>query len=359
MVGVKSRSIQIALASLEKHGIISRRIEHERNGVRGTWRSVQIHYVLGGRTTVSLGRVVDKNGAQPDSDGAHFDDGDGAHHEARGATSPDALQKNTPRFEHSHITQAVAVVRTPARDDDGGEPFESISTATLPAQTKPAIPAGLSALASQLGPIAENWLWSHVTSGTSPNDWRLATVLHETAGMNIRSPKLLEMKFNDLPETKPAPAAEIAVKPGVQSTPGRILSKDKTRVSLDGGKTWVDVKTPMPNMPHWSQEPPPRLDWSNGNHKSPGMPLGGLLGKRVVETTVAEQPANGDTLAARETELAENLKQRLETKLKNEAEAAARKELHKRRHKRMMELVALGKNTHDIGDILREEGLAE
>jgi len=241
----------------------------------------------------------------------------------------------------SCITSSITPVAAAVRDDDGGEPFESISTATLPAQTKPAIPAGLSALASQLGPIAENWLWSHVTSGTSPNDWRLATVLHETAGMNIRSPKLLQMKFNDLPETKPAPSANPA-------KPDRVTTKDGKRVLVNG--QWVDAATPYPNQPAPGQSPPPRLDWSNGNHKPPGMPLGGLLGKRVVETTVAEQSANGATATAWEMAL-------VEKRLQLESERAAERERSKRRQSRTVELTRDGKTLAEAADICRAEGL--
>lgn len=344
MVGVKPRSVQLALASLESLGVISRHVEHERNGVRGTWRSVLVHYVLGGRTTATLGRDNDRFTAQLVTCGAQSDDMGGAQSDARGGAQSDAPQRNTPRFEHSHNNKAEAV------RDDGGEPFETISSAILPAPSKPAIPAGLSTLASQLGPHAERWLYSHVTSGTSPDDWRLATVLRETAGMNLRSPKLLEMKFNDLPEAKPAPAAGSA-------KPDRITTKDGKRVLING--KWVDSASPYPNQPALGEGPPPRLSQSSGYQKPAGRPLGGILGERVVEMTVAEQAANGAALAAKEKEAAESRLRAAEARAKIEADRVARKDLMKRRHDRQSDLMAQGKKLAEVGDILRREGLAE
>ena len=255
------------------------------------------------------------------------------------------------------LTSCITFSTTPAavagaNDDDGGcEPFESKSTATLPAQSTPNIPSGLSALASQIGPVAERWLYAHVQSGTNANDWRLATVLRETAGMNVRSPKLLEMKFNDLPVAKPTPPE--TAKPGTKSTPGRRVSGDGKRVSRDGGKTWEDVATPMPNMPHPSQPPPPQLNWSTGNHqRRTGTPLGGLLGERVVEMTDAEKQSNlGASTVDSETVA--------ERQAKRESERAAKAELSQRRQKRAMDLIASGKTRIEATAICRAEGLMD
>ena len=255
------------------------------------------------------------------------------------------------------LTSCITLSTTPAavagaNDDDGGcEPFESKSTATLPAQSTPNIPSGLSALASQIGPVAERWLYAHVQSGTNANDWRLATVLRETAGMNVRSPKLLEMKFNDLPVAKPTPAE--TAKPGTKSTPGRRVSGDGKRVSLDGGKTWLDAATPMPNMPHPAQSPPPQLNWSTGNHqRRTGTPLGGLLGERVVEMTVAEKQSNLGASTVDSGTVAER-------RAKLESERAAKAELSQRRQKRAMDLIASGKSRMEATAICRAEGLMD
>ena len=249
------------------------------------------------------------------------------------------------------LSTTQAVVAGANGDDDGCEPFESKSTATLPAQSTPNIPSGLSALASQIGPIAERWLYAHVQSGTNANDWRLATVLRETAGMNVRSPKLLEMKFNDLPAVKPIPAE--TANPGTKSTPGRLLSRDGKRVSFDGGKTWLDVATPMPNMPHPSQPRPPQLNWSTGSHqRRTGAPLGGLLGERVVEMTNAEKQSNlGASTVDSETPA--------ERRAKLESERAAKAELSQRRQKRAMDLIASGKTRMEATAICRAEGLMD
>lgn len=266
--------------------------------------------------------------------------------EIRGSRTPkngDALLRLDPRLILT--PEAAAVAR-----DDGGEPFETISSAILPAPSKPAIPAGLSTLASQLGPHAERWLYSHVTSGTSPDDWRLATVLRETAGMNLRSPKLLEMKFNDLPEAKPAPAAGSA-------KPDRITTKDGKRVLVNG--QWVNSASPYPNQPALGEGPPPRLNQSSGYQKPAGRPLGGILGEQVVEMTLAEQAANGAALAAKEKEAAESRLRAAEARAKIEADRVARKDLMKRRHDRQSDLMAQGKKLAEVGDILRREGLAE
>jgi len=353
MVGVKERSIQTALTSLEKLRIISRRIEHERNGVRGTWRSVQIHYVLGGRTTVSLGRDVSHDGAHLDSDGVHPDSGDGVRHKTGSAARQDAPQRNTPISEHSHITK-------------GGGTREGVTesqSATVSAKLPGVLPPLSDTLITKINatfPNNPNAVLSKIRIA-GWDEQRVTAALMKTdpaRGVSYFTAICQRMTDTEVKETL-APPAESTAKPGIQSTPGRILSKDRTRISLDGGKTWVDVKTPMPNMPHWSQEPPPQLNWSSGNHKPPGRPLGGLLGGKVVEMTVEERAANGAGLAAREKEAAENRRLENEARQKAEADRAAMKDLMKRRNVRQNELVAQGKKLAEIGDILRKEGLAD
>ena len=142
-------------------------------------------------------------------------------------------------------------------------------------------------------------------------------------------------------------------KPGTKSTPGRLVSGNGKRVSRDGGKTWEDVATPMPNMPHPSQPPPPQLNWSTGNHqRRTGTPLGGLLGERVVEMTVAEKQSNLGASTVDSGTVAER-------RAKLESERAAKAELSQRRQKRAMDLIASGKTRIEATAICRAEGLMD
>ena len=343
MVGVKQRSIQIGLASLEKLGVISRRIDHERNGVSGTWRSVLVHYVLGGRTTAVLDR---DNGAQSDTDGAQSDDMKGAHYVARRGVSPDAPQRNTPISEHSHKN-----TRGGAHDSVTDSQSATTRT-TLPVAPSLCISPKLTGMINAAFPSNPNAVLSKIAIA-GWDERRVEAALMKTdpaKGVNYFASICRNMTDAEIDKTLNPPET---AKPGTKSTPGRLVSGDGKRVSLDGGKTWLDAATPMPNMPHPAQSPPPQLNWSTGNHqRRTGTPLGGLLGERVVEMTVAEKQSSLGASTVDSGTVAER-------RAKLESERAAKAELSQRRQKRAMDLIASGKTRIEATAICRAEGLMD
>jgi len=206
----------------------------------------------------------------------------------------------------------------------GPEPFETVSDAILPASNPKTIPDALKGLASQAGPIAERWIYAHIASGTAADDWRLLAVLREAAAMTstIRSPKILELKFNDLPEQKPAPAK-----------PERITTKDGKRVKVNG--EWLEAATPYPNQPPL---------------KPTGVPMAGLFQPMAAVLPPKVVKAQEEAKAAKQKEVNEQ-------HAKREAERARSYQLSERRKKRTNELLAQGKSLMQAADICRTEGL--
>ena len=247
-----------------------------------------------------------------------------------------AASTRSRRLRH-HETQIAASnnitplpsegIITPVATYGGGggpEPFETVSTACLPATTPNTIPDALKGLASQAGPIAERWIYAHIASGTAADDWRLLAVLREAAAMTstIRSPKILELKFNDLPEEKPAPAK-----------PERITTKDGKRVKING--EWLEAATPYPNQPPL---------------KPTGVPMAGLFQPMAAVLPPEVIKAQEEAKAAKQKEINEQ-------HAKREAERARMYQLSERRKKRTNELLAQGKTLMQAAEICRTEGL--
>lgn len=331
-LNIDSKTVTRSLQRLEKLGLVA-----YKRYPRGIWVTTRKDLVkawgkakLIGQNVPSQSEVIGQNVLSTRWDKKSYHAGQ------------NVLSNNISPLPSEGIIYPLAAVR---ESGGGGEPFESESTANLPAQKPVVIPDTLKGLASQVGPIAERWLFAHVASGTRTDDWRLLAVLRESAAMTstIRSPKILELKFNDLPEEKPAPNPNAG-------KPERITTKDGKRVLRDG--KWVDAATPYPNQPPLS---PPRAA-----QVTPPPPVRS-------QPTAEELKAREEAVAARKREMDEaRAKQELaairqreinEENDRRAAAAAGRAELAKRRSKRTNELLSQGKSLQQCGEICRAEGL--
>jgi len=305
---IEAKTVTRSLQRLEKIGLVA-----YKRYPRGIWVTTRTDIIRAwqqaktiGQNVPSQNEVIGQNVLSTRWDKKSYHDGQ------------NVLSNNiSPLPSEGIITPQVAY-------GGGPEPFETVSDAILPASKPTIIPDSLKGLAIQAGPIAERWLYAHISSGTAADDWRLLAVLREVAAMasTIRSPKILELKFNDLPDEKPAPVK-----------PERITTKDGKRVKING--EWLDAARPYPN------QPPLRPS---------AVPLAVVLGNESIVLTPED---------ARSKKEAADVKQKKvnEQNAKREEERIIAYQLSERRKKRTNELLAQGKSLMFAADICRTEGL--
>ena len=234
LTGANERSIQSQMKLLEKSGVVTRKIAYEKNGIRGTYRSIEIHYFLGTCKTKAIIGGQAEGTPEMASGVTSKTAPHGTSKKTLGVTSKTSPQRNIPTIEHSHKKEEVGQSIT--------ENQSTRASAVLPVAPSLSLSGRLLGMINASFPSNPNAVL-HLIRMSGWDERRVEAGLLKTdpkKGVNYFASICRRMTDDEV-------EAMFAVPEAVPAEPKRVTSKDGRKVLING--EWLEAATPYPGLP--------------------------------------------------------------------------------------------------------------